>query len=51
MNTCPSSGRKTVLRREMAVVFPAPFGPRRPKISPAPKEKLRLEMADADAPL
>src|SRR5690242_12144728 len=35
MRPCPREGRMKPIARWMAVVFPAPFGPRNPKISPA----------------
>jgi hypothetical protein len=40
MRTCPSSGGSRVARIEISVVFPAPFGPSRPKISPSRTAKL-----------
>ncbi len=35
MNADPLDGVRRVVRSETVVVFPAPFGPRNPKISPA----------------
>src|SRR5262245_53297125 len=39
MRAAPAVGVTLVVRIPMEVVFPAPFGPRRPKISPRRTEK------------
>ncbi len=47
----PLVGRSKVLIMEIAVVFPAPLGPKSPKISPWFTEILRPLSAGLDDPL
>src|SRR5215475_5169504 len=42
MLICPASGRMKLSSMRMVVVFPAPLGPRKPKISPCAMSKLRF---------
>ena len=45
IRACPSVGRRMPAMHRSAVVFPAPFGPRSPTISPALSSKLRSSTA------
>src|SRR5215208_3265287 len=44
-STRPATGSCNPHRTRMKVVFPAPLGPRKPKISPAPIDKETLSTA------
>src|SRR5690349_3204464 len=51
MRARPEVGRSSVQSTEMVVVLPAPFGPRKPKTSPACTSKLTpLTAVNADLP-
>jgi hypothetical protein len=40
MVAVPEVGLDTQVKIRMVVVLPAPFGPKKPKVSPSPTEKL-----------
>ena len=50
MCTLPESGANSPVIKEMAVVFPAPLGPKRPTISPDSRDRLKSESAGAREP-
>ncbi len=45
MNAAPLVGSSSVTRMRMVVVLPAPLGPMKPKMSPAPMCRSRLSTA------